>query len=202
MYGFSKDYAERRIFMYIIYGILIAIVSGVIIGVAWIGFTIIGVLGQLSSAGSPSGSPQALIIPFTAILVPALSVITLVTMLFIYRSYNLLAEKSDVQLFRTAGKIFVLSAILNIILGILFAVLSYTGVIQFTTIVLALTPGAFVQYIAWALSAKGFFAIQPPAPPTAPTQPYPTASQTLYCPNCGAQTQPGNVYCVRCGKKL
>jgi uncharacterized membrane protein len=204
MYGFSKDYAERRIIMYIVYGILIAIISGVIIGVAWIGFAIISVLGQLSNAGSPSGSAQmqALINPFTAILIPALSAIALVTMLFIYKSYNLLAEKSGVPLFRTAAKIFVLSAILNIILAAVFAILAYTSVIQYTTIVLALTPGAFIQYIAWALSAKGFFTIQPPAPPTAPTQPYPTANQTLHCPNCGAQTQPGNVYCVRCGKKL
>lgn len=204
MYGFSKDYTERRIFTDIIFGILIAIVSGVIIGVAWVGFVFISLFGQLSSVGSLSSNAgsQALITPYTAVIIPVMTGITLVVLLFIYRAYNLLAKKSGVQLFGSAAKIFVLSAVLNIFMTVIFAVLAYTNVIQYTAIVLALTPGAFVQYIAWALSAKGFFTIQPPAPPTATTQPYPAANQTRYCPNCGAQTQPGNVYCVRCGKKL
>jgi uncharacterized membrane protein len=198
MYGFSKDYTERRIFTDIIFGILIAIVSGVIVGVAWVGFVIISLFGQLSSAGSLSSGSQALITPYTAIIIPVMSAIALVVLLFIYRAYNLLAKKSGVQLFSSAAKIFVLSAVLNVILGVTFAVLAYNNVIQYTAIVLALSPGAFIQYIAWALSAKGFSAIQP----TATTQPYPTANQTLYCPNCGTQTQPGSIYCVKCGKKL
>jgi hypothetical protein len=131
-----------------------------------------------------------------------MSGVTLIVLFFVYRAYNLLAQKSGVQLFRTAAKIFVLSAVINIFLGIIFAVLAYTNVVQYTAIVLALTPGAFVQYIAWALSAKGFFAVPSSTPPTAFTQPYPAANQSFYCPNCGAQTQPGNSYCVRCGKKL
>jgi uncharacterized membrane protein len=52
MYGFSKDYTERRIFTDIIFGILIAIVSGVVIGVAWVGFVFVSLFGQLSSGGS------------------------------------------------------------------------------------------------------------------------------------------------------
>jgi uncharacterized membrane protein len=204
MYGFSKDYAERRIFTYIVYGILIAIVSAVIIGVAWFGFTMISLLNQVSNAGSSPSSAeiQALLTPYTSILYPAMAVITVVTMFFLYKSYNLLAQKSDISLFRTAAKIFVLAAILNLILGTVFAVLAYTSGIHYTTVVLAFAPGAFLQYIAWAFAAKGFFAIQTPAAPITPAQPYPAASQILYCPNCGAQTQPNAIYCVKCGKKL
>ncbi len=204
MYGFSKDYSERRIFTYLIYGIVAALVSGVVIGVAWFGFTLIGLLSQFSNVGSSASSSQiqALIAPYVSALIPAMSVVSIVVMFFVYRSYNLLAHKSGVPLFRTAAKTFVLSAIVNIILGTVFAVLAYTSGIQYTTIVLALAPGAFIQYVAWALSAKGFLAINTPETQATPTQPYPTAYQTNYCSNCGAKVQPSDTYCVRCGKKL
>lgn len=204
MYGFSKDYAERRIFMYIIYGIVIAIVSGIIIGVAWFGFTMFSLLSQLSSVGSISSSAeiQAMLTPYTAILLPTMAGVMFVVLFFIYKSYNLLAQKSSVTLFSSAAKIFVLAAIVNIIIGAAFAALAYTSSIDYRTLMLGFTPGAFIQYIAWAFAAKGFFAIQSPVSQRTAVQLYPATNHTLYCPNCGAQTQLHDVYCAQCGKKL
>lgn len=203
MYGFSKDYSKNRIFTYLIYAIIIAIVSGVIIVVVWFSFTLASIVGQASSASSPPSSAQiqTLITPYTAALLPALALTTFIPLFFVYRSFNLLAQKSGVTLFRSAARIFVLAAVSNLVLGAVIAVLAYTGGLHYQTLLLAFTPGAFIQYIAWGFTAKGFFSIQPPAAPPTTVQPYPS-SQVQYCPNCGNQTMLGDVYCVRCGKKL
>ncbi len=205
MYGFSKDYAEPRIFRYILYGILVAIVSGVIIGVALVGFTITSILCQVSSSSSlpiNSAEIQALILPYMAGLVPCMELVMLAVLFFFYRSYNILAEKSGVKHFRTAARILVLAGILNVVIGSIFAVFAYTNGIHYQTLFFASTPGAFIQYIAWAFAAKGFFAIQPPKVTNTMAQSYTIDTQRHECFNCGAQTQIGDVYCVRCGKKL
>jgi uncharacterized membrane protein len=203
MYGFSKDYAENRIFNYLIYAILVGVVSVVILGIAWFGFAMISVLSQVSSAVPPSSSTQiqALITPYLAALLPVAGLIMFAPLFFIYRAYNTLSLKSGVSLFRGAAKIFMLSAVLNVLLGVAFAIFAFTGGLHYPALLLAFTPGAVVQYIAWAFTAKGFFDIQPPAIPTMQTQPY-AAGQNRYCLNCGTQVQTGDAYCVRCGKKL
>lgn len=203
MYGFSRDYAEHRIFRYILYGFVGAIISAVVIGTVWFAFTIVGVLSNYSSLPTDSSNIQSLLTPYFTPLVPIMSVVTLVWIFFNYKSYNLLANKSEVHLFRSAAKILVLGGIVNLAVGGAFAVLAYNGSIGYSTLLLASAPGAFIQYVAWALTAKGFFSIKAPAVQATTQQTYPAVTTPAqYCTGCGAQNQTDSIYCVQCGKKL
>lgn len=207
MYGFSKDYGEQKIFRYILYGFVGAIILAVVITTVWSAFTLLGVLSNLSSYTSlPTDSYQiqTLLAPYISPLVPFMSVVTLVWIYFNYKSYNLLAEKSKVNLFRSAAKIFVLGVIVNLAVGSVFAVLVYNGSTGYSTLLISSAPGAFIQYFAWALMAKGFFAIKAPA--IQATQPYTytgtTSQAAKYCSTCGTQNQADASYCAGCGQKL
>ena len=203
MYGFSRDYGEHKIFRYILYGFLGAIISGVVIGAFWLVFTIMGVLSNFSSLPNDSAQIQSLLMPYITPIIPVMSVVTLVWIFFNYKAYNLLADKSGVNLFGSAAKIFVLGAAVNLAVSIAFGVLAYNGSISYSTLLLSSAPGAFIQYVAWALMAKGFFSIKAPAVQATTQQTYPTITTPVqYCPGCGAQNQTDSTYCVRCGKKL
>jgi uncharacterized membrane protein len=204
MYGFSKDYAERKIFSYILYGLIISVVIAVIIGIIWFALTMVSIFSLVSSSGlSPSPSTpqiQSLIAPYYAPLITAMTVVSLVWILFNYKAFNLLAEKSGVHMFRTAAKIFVAGAVVNVAVGALFAVLGLLGLIDYYTMLLVSVPGGLVQYVAWGFAAKSFFSIPIPTPSYAATVTSP--AQGPYCPHCGAQNQVDAIYCSRCGQKL
>jgi uncharacterized membrane protein len=203
MHGFSTDYSERRIFSYILYGLVIAIVLAIAIGVIWFAFTLASILTMISAISPlPSTSSpqiQSALTPYYATLTAVLSVVMLIWVLYNYKAYNLLADKSGVQLFKGAAKIFVAGAAVNIVAGVVFSVLALYGVIGYNTLLLASVPGGLVMYVAWAFVAKGFFSIQ--APPTQPIV-LPPSMQLKYCPNCGAQNRIDSAYCERCGQKL
>jgi uncharacterized membrane protein/ribosomal protein L40E len=207
MYGFSKDYNERRIFSYILNGLIIAIVLAIVIGVIWFAFTLASILTMISAISPlPSTSPfqtESILTPYYAPLVLTMSAVMVVWIFFNYKAYNLLADKSGVHHFRTAAKIFVAGAAVNIAVGTVFAVLTFYGYIGYTTLLLASVPGGLVMYVAWAFVAKGFFSIQapPPQPFMQQTVP-PTSVQVKYCPSCGAQNRIEAAYCERCGQKL
>jgi uncharacterized membrane protein len=207
MHGFSRDYAEHRIFRYILYGFLAALVSAIVIAVIWVSFTIVNVFSAISnnpSVPANSSAIQTLLAPYLSPLGAAFSVVALVYALFNYKAYNLLADKSGVRLFGSAAKILVLGAIVNIAVEVTFAVLGFTGSIDLTTLALAAVPGGLIQYLAWAFVAKGFFSIKAPAIQTTTQQTAPTMTtpSAKYCPGCGAKNQTDSTYCVRCGKKL
>lgn len=199
MYGFSKDYAEKNIFNHVLNGFIFALVAGFIAAVfGVVVFVSIAVgLGQFGLANLP---------PFTVgLYLNIFTVIQLVYVVFVNKGLNLLAYKSGSNQFYTATRIFLIGAVLNVILSTVFTMLGLTNLIGSAMAPLLLLPGNLVQYIAWYFAAKGFFAIKPPAAPVQPTQsyypPY-TTGQARYCSNCGTQVQPGDAYCVRCGKKL
>jgi uncharacterized membrane protein len=203
MYGFSKDYAEPRIFNYIIYGIIGSIISAVVIVIVWFVFVITAVLSNFTSLPTGSGAIQSWLSPYLSPLTSVTSLVMLVWIFFNYKAYNFLAEKSKVPIFRTAAKIFVAGAIINIGVGILFAVLSYAIALDYRILSAASLPGGIVQYAAWALMAKGFFKIQDTTTQTITPSTYtPTTSQTKSCSNCGATNQTDAIYCSRCGQKL
>lgn len=103
------------------------------------------------------------------------------------RAFNTLAEKTGENNFRTAGTLLWWGAILTIVF-----------------------VGLILVWIAWILAAIAFFSMKT-APPAqqpsgyAPPPPPPmTAAQSAqrFCPNCGAQVQPGATFCPNCGKPL
>jgi uncharacterized membrane protein len=204
MNGFSKNYADHRIFQYIVYGFIGAIVTGVITLTTWAILTLVNIL-TLNSQSIPSNpsDTSTLLAPYISALTPVMAVAGLVWIYFNYKSYNLLADKSEVSLFRSAAKIFVLGAIVNIAVGAVFVVLIYSKSIDSSVLALASVPGGLIQYLAWAFVAKGFFSIKAPSVQATTQQTYPTITTPIqYCSSCGAQNQAGSTYCVRCGKKL
>ncbi len=204
MHGFSKDYSEPKIFNYIIYGIIGSIISGVIIGIVWFVFVMAAIMLNLASLPTGSSAIQSWISPYLSPLTSVTSLVMLVWIFFNYKAYNMLAEKSKVPLFRTAAKIFVAGAIINIGIGVLFAVLSYTSGIDYRILSAAALPGGIVQYAAWALMAKGFFSIETPSTQTSVQSTYATAAATQqrYCSKCGAPNRSDAIYCSHCGQTL
>jgi uncharacterized membrane protein/ribosomal protein L40E len=207
MHGFSKDYNEHRIFSYILKGLIATIVLAVVTGVIWFVLFMVSILNVISTLNPvpPASSFQlgSLITPYYAPLMAAMTVVLLVWIIYNYKAYNLLADKSGVHHFRNAAKIFVAGAAVNIAVGVFLAALSFSGLVSYNTLLLVSTPGGLIMYVAWAFVAKGFFGIQ--APPTQmytqPAVPQP-AIQVKYCPNCGAQNRIDSSYCERCGQKL
>jgi uncharacterized membrane protein len=199
MYGFSKDYSERRIFTYIIYGFVGTIITGLIIGVVWAAFTITSLF---SSSLNPS--PYSSISPYTSFFTATFSIASLVWVYFLVKSYNLLGDKSEIPTFKAGARILLMGAVLTVVLNLVFASLILNGSIPANTLLLASLPGGILSYIAHGVFAKSFFAIK-----TFPqSQPYiqsymPVAQhQGRYCPNCGAENQTDSIYCIRCGRKL
>lgn len=202
MYGFSKDYAERKIFNYILYGLITSIVLAIVIGIFWFALFMVSIFSLISSGLTPSVSTpqiQSLIAPYYAPLMAAMTVVSLVWVLFNYKAFNLLAEKSGVTRFRIAAKIFVAGAVVNVAVGVLFAVFGLLGLIGYYEMLLVAVPGGLIQYIAWAFVAKGFFSI----PVSGPSYTASTFTvQGKYCTHCGALNQSDAVYCSRCGQQL
>ncbi|MCW4004857.1 MAG: DUF996 domain-containing protein [Candidatus Bathyarchaeota archaeon] len=164
MYGFSRDYGEHKIFNYILYGLIGTIVSAVVAGViltAYIMLNLFDVIRSLNPVPNLSSQIQSLLTPYYAPFVTVISVVMLVWILFNYKAYNLLADKTGVYLFRSAAKIFVIGAFVNIVVGVVFTVLAFNLSTGFTTIALVALPGGLVQYIAWVLVARAFFRIEP-----------------------------------------
>jgi len=204
MYGLSRSYKEHKIFDYILYGIIIGIIAGVITVV----FTLVFYFNNLSSFINVS-SPTQVSSAMLTLLAPtmaAIGFVSLIPMVFNVLALNLLAKKSQVTLFKKAALIFLASAFVQIVSGIVFAFWAPLGAVSLDNFVLFIVPAGIVQYAAWAVLAFAFFRI--PVPPSNPitvsSAAYPTGEtgQTKHCPNCGAENRMDSIYCVKCGKKL
>jgi uncharacterized membrane protein len=182
MHRLSQYYKEPSIFSNLLKALIIQIVSTVILGV-------IVVLMVLLAAGSTpirSGttSVQPLIISvFLAIIVASIVIfaISIYCAVLYKRSFDLLAEKSGVDSFRTTGLLYLIGAVLNIV-GI----------------------GGILMWIAWIFAALGYQKLQPlpttPAPFVPPYQPDAVAMKR--CPTCGAENSLDALYCRNCGRLL
>lgn len=210
MYGFSKDYQQPKIFNSVLYGIIITIVAAVILGVIWFVLTIANILSLIPTIVPPTHTQiptnliQELMTPYAAMLMAGMSLVILVWIGYFYKAFNLLSEKSKVKFFSSAAKIFVLGALITVAVSFTLAMLSINETVDYTTTLLASIPGAAVQYLAWALAAKGFFSIKVPPQEVAQTNASVWAANpdVRYCTNCGTPNQADSTYCTRCGKKL
>src|SRR5674476_478047 len=98
-------------------------------------------------------------------LSPIFAVIGFVGLIYVIysvKAFNLLANKSQVPLFRTAAKVLLAGSLLNIAIGVVFAALAYSGSASLNAFIVVAIPGGLVQDIAWLLLAIAFFRIKPP----------------------------------------
>ncbi len=206
MYNFSKYYNERRIFNYIVYGIVAAFVAAIIVGVAFALFALGSVLGSSSFPTAGVTSVFESLATFT----PIFGAVGLVYIVFKLKALNLVSAKTQIPLFSKSALVFLVGAIVQIVVAIglvIWASSSLTTISLYTFALVGL-PSALIQYVAWAMLAKAFYSIKPSQIPVAAYSPvYPTSSasavagQTKYCIYCGAANSPDITYCVKCGKK-
>lgn len=161
MKGLADYYNEGGIFNNALYGFLTTIVGGVA-SVAVIVISVILALTTLITDWTNPTEWETLFQDFTNLsalwtllgsIIAALIIVfifAIITALFYRKSFNLLAAKSGVNMFSTAGLLLLIGAVLTIIL-----------------------VGFIIIWIAFILLAVGFFSIK-----TTTTQPPPVASPT------------------------
>jgi len=207
MHGFSKDYGEHRIFSYLLNGFIATIVIAIIIMAAWFALTVTSIFTSISglNGSGPTSSTQiqSALSPYLASLMLAISIATIVWIFANYKAFNLLADKSEVQDFRTTAKLFLLGAILNITIAVAVVAAGYFSAIDYNTLLIVTLPGNLIQYVGWAFAVKGFSSIEAP-PQTATSPPNYVSmpnSAVKYCSHCGAPTPADAKFCIRCGQK-
>ena len=206
MKGFSDYYHESGIFNNTLYALLAAIVGGIAVGGVTFALVFIGVSRNLSTMlFTPTTINIAEYVQelsgYLLLVVAAAFILGIIVMLLFRRGLNLLAEKSGVPRFRTAGNVLLASVVVSAVFLGVDVVLIGSG-LNFATIYLFSVPGTLVSLAAYVLIAMGFFSMKPPAGQVPASMAAPAASQVRYCPYCGAPNQTEAAYCVRCGKKL
>ena len=168
----SDELGDKSIFDNMLY----AVIAG-IIGVAAAAFIIFTgvVFGVFTFAMSAiAGVIVGLAVAWIALVVSSI---------FIRRSYDTMATKLNVGMFRTAGMLYFVGAILTIVL-----------------------VGFVILLIAAILQIVAFFSI-PESPPGIGPQPVggamaqSPAPGMKFCPSCGAQLAASATFCSKCGAK-
>jgi membrane protein implicated in regulation of membrane protease activity len=108
----------------------------------------------------------------------------------------LLAAKSNVRLFRTAGWALLAGNVLAIILACITTLLFFAASLSAIAVLTVPIAGTTLSCLAWIIAAKAFFAVK------APTQQLTSTRQVKYCSQRGAENLPDAVFCARCGKSL
>jgi len=205
MYGLSKAYGEKKIFVNLIYGIVAVIVAAVVGAVVTIIFTI-----AILFAGSPTPSLSTLSTSSSWVLSFAIlgAILGLIWIIFNVRALNLLADRSNVPLFRTGAKLLLAGAATTIAVAVILTVIgAFTPLPSSRVSSIYGVPGGFITAAAWMLLAMAYFRMKPEESPPASPSNFTAASsasnqqQIKYCTSCGAQIQAEAVYCSHCGKK-
>jgi uncharacterized membrane protein/ribosomal protein L40E len=201
MKGFAHDYKDSGIFNNALYGVLSTIIVGVlaaglIIAVVLMNFS--GMIQTLNPVPQPTDIFQS-VVGYVVPVMPVVSLAGLAQALFMMRAFNLLAAKSEVRLFRTAGWALVAGSLLAIVLAAVGVLLFFAASLSAGIVLTVPIIGTMVSYLAWVFAAKAFFTIKEP---TAQAHPAAPARQVKYCTHCGAENLPDAVFCTRCGKNL
>jgi uncharacterized membrane protein len=105
------------------------------------------------------------------------------------KAFNILADRSGENLFRTAGTLLFIGAILTIIF--IGPVLVFIGFIIAGIAFLTLKPTQNTPEYNYS------------SPPTQASQNAPTSNvKANFCPNCGAAVAPQTTFCSHCGKQI
>ncbi len=174
----SDELGDRTIFDNMLY----AVITG-IVGAAALAFIII--TGALFSTFAFTFSAIAGV--FVGLAVAWIALI--ISSIFIRRAYDTMASRLNVGMFRTAGLLYFIGAILTIVgvgliilfVGIILQIVAFFGI-----------PDSVPGMQAQSMGGMG------PQPMGA------TYSQagTKFCPNCGTQLAATATYCTKCGAKL
>jgi uncharacterized membrane protein len=170
MKGMGDYYDDDDIFKNALYGFIFGFV-GVVALVAVI---------LMFAFGFATISP--FITPFAGfgLFIIAISVLygfSLIAAIFYKKALDSLSEKSDEQMFSTAGLILLIGAAIPII-------------------------GEILKFVAWILAAVGFFNIKKITKIPESTESVLPNAEKKFCTNCGAPVKPGTKFCQKCGKKL
>ncbi len=173
---------------------LLAAITAVIGAVVFVAF--------LFSPRSPGGFfgafafGSALLLPFLVIL-GAFWVFTIISAIFLKRSYDKISQRLNVSAFASAGLLYLIGAALTIVLVgflILLIALIFQVVAYFSIQDRPPTPG-------WSQPSQQTFAPSPvtPQPATSSQQQPPVESK--FCFKCGAKLPIVAVFCTSCGAK-
>ncbi len=195
MHRLSQYYNEPSIFKNTLYAFIINIVTGitfVAIEIALIGNltrNITQTTTQTTAYTPIQTAPPTVnflvqyIIALIVLAVVAL-VLGIISSVLYLRAFNKLGEKSKVDNFKTAGRLYLIGTVLTIV-----------GV------------GILLIWIAWIFAALGFNSLKPSPVPTISTYsttqpPLAVATQKRYCTYCGTENNSDAIYCRACGKQL
>jgi uncharacterized membrane protein len=172
MHGFSKDYDENRIFDYVLYGFIIAIVVGIILAVVLIASVFSSMLINFHVSPPDPSQIASLVTKSVVPFLPAFGIAGLIYVVLNLRAFSLLADNSGVSLFRTGAKVLVAGAVLGVVLELVSAVLFSVDSISYGNMLVLSFPSVLVQDAAWALLAIAFLRIRPqPAQSQVPVSP-------------------------------
>ena len=174
MKGMGEHYNDDDIFRNALYGFIFGVV-GVIALIAVI---------TMFAFGFATVSPFSSYTPYFGLHMSGLFILAFVILyvfsligaFFYKKSLDNLAEKSGEQMLGTAGLILLIGAAIPVI-------------------------GEILKFIAWILAAVGFFNIKVTKQMPTQNEPVPQPNEKRFCTSCGAQLQPGEIYCPKCGKK-
>lgn len=168
----ADDVHDNAIFSDMLY----AVIAGIV------GFAIaaVGVVGSLFAIGALGLGAIAGVILFLAVAWIAL----IVSAIFVRKAFGSIATKLNVGMFRTAGTLYFIGAILTIVL-----------------------VGFVILFVAFILQIVAFFSIPDTAPQAQGMQQVPMASTGAapqgmkYCVNCGTAMPVTTAFCPKCGAK-
>jgi uncharacterized membrane protein len=186
----SESVQDKTIFDNALLAGVTAVIGAVVFGV----FIFSGAIGGLFFAG-PFGIGGVGFLGFLVIL-GAFWVFTIISAIFLKRSYEKISQRLNVSAFATAGLLYLIGAALTIVfigfliilIALIFQVVAYFSIQDRPP-----TPG-------WTQPSPQTFApspvMQQPASP--PQQP---STESKFCPKCGAKLSSIAVFCTSCGAK-
>lgn len=179
--GLSEHYKDDNIYRSAIWGVIYGVIGIVALSAGVFGSVLSSMFSSIA-AGSGIGAIFGLI-AFLFVLVIAFIFFLLMAMKF-RLCFNVVADRSGEPLFRTAGALLFIGAILTIIL-----------------------VGIVLIFIAWIIATIAFFSLKSTPQPYGYVSPQtasqtPTVQATRYCPNCGAPADQNALFCPHCGRQL
>jgi uncharacterized membrane protein len=199
MRGLAEYYGDPSIFKDALYALIFGIIGIIVLGSLIVSIFFVTNISSvtttfptasiLPSVGQSTGATLSIVGILIAAVI-ALFIFYLLEAIFMRRAFDKLADKSGEGIFRTAGLLLLIGAVLTIIL-----------------------IGLVLIFVAWILAIVGYFGLKPKAQPTTappssipplfatPPPPQPAVGRK-YCPNCGAENAIDAGYCVKCGNKL
>lgn len=185
----SDSLQDRTIFNNAIISIVLAIIGSAIAGIVVVG-AIFSFMGLSSAPTASTPGILGLVAGVIAALV-VLWILAIISAYFLRKSYNTVATRLNVNMFRTGALLFFIGAITTIIVVgfLLILIAQILFIIAFFSIPDTVVPGVGM----------------PPSPPGSPSmgtpmqQPGVPMGGTKFCVKCGASLAQDASFCPNCG---